>query len=107
MEKIKIEDKSRIDKINFLYPELMNEDAENTIKEAYSSMMSILSSLQETREKVLELEKKYKKASEYWNSIKYLIEYTHPFVYKDDVKEECNWSIRGHGNAIIGKKSVI
>ena len=107
MDKIKIEDKSRIENITFLYPELMNENAEAKFKEVYESMMIILSSLQEAREKVLDLEKKYKEASEYWNSIKHLCKYSHPCIYKDDIIKECGWSIRGHGNAIIGKTSII
>lgn len=107
MEKLRIEDKSRIDKVIFNYPELMNERASELIKEKYSRMISLSNTLQDKRAEIRILEEEERKARKEWEEIKSMITYSHPIVEKEYSKEECNFSIRGHGNDIIGKTSVV
>ena len=107
MEKLRIEDKSRIDKVIFNYPELMNERASELIKEKYSRMISLSNTLQDKRVEIRSLEEEERKARKEWEEIKSMITYSHPIVEKEYNKEECNFSIRGHGNDIIGRTSVM
>ena len=107
MEKLRIEDKSRIDKVIFNYPELMNERASELIKEKYSRMISLSNTLQDKRAEIRSLEEEERKARKEWEEIKSMITYSHPIVEKEYNKEECNFSIRGHGNDIIGRTSVM
>lgn len=106
-EVIKVEDKSRIDKVTFLYPDLMHENAEEVVKERYSRLMSIEKSLQEARCTTRSLEEEYKKAQAEWNQIKVAFTYTHPTTEKKVIKNTCEMIIKGHGNDIIGKTTVM
>lgn len=106
-EVIKVEDKSRIDKVTFLYPDLMHENAEEVVKEKYARLMGIEKSLQEARYKTRSLEEEYKKAQAEWNQIKTAFTYTHPTTEKKVIKETCDMVIKGHGNDIIGRTTVM
>ena len=102
-----IEDKSRIDKITFNHPELMNDKAEDFIREKYQRLISLNNTLHDTRDKVRSLEEEYKEAEKEWNSIKTMITFTHPSRQKEYFKESCSVGIRGHGNDIIGRTSMV
>ena len=106
MEKLKVEDKSRIENVIFIHPELMSSNASEHVKEKYSRMINIDKSLQEKRAEVRSLEEEQKKAREEWESIKKMCTYTHPTIEKEYYKGECNFAIKGHGNDIIGKTTV-
>lgn len=107
MEKLKVEDKSRIDNVIFIHPELMSPNASELVKEKYSRMINIDNSLQEKRAEVRSLEEEQKKAREEWETIKKMCTYTHPTIEKEYYKGECNFAIKGHGNDIIGKTTVM
>lgn len=106
-EKLRIEDKSRIDKITFNHPELMNERASELIKEKYSRMISLSNTLQDKRVEIRSLEEEERKARKEWEEIKSMITYSHPIVEKEYNKGECNFAIKGHGNDIIGRTTVM
>lgn len=105
--KIKVEDKSRIENIIFFHPELMGSNASELVKEKYSRMINIDKTLQEKRAEVRNLEEEQKKAREEWETIKKMCTYTHPIKEKVYHKEVCNFAIKGHGNDIIGKTTVM
>ena len=107
MEKIRIEDKSRIENVIFFHPELMGPNASDLVKEKYARMANIDKSLQDKREEVRNLEEEQKKAREEWETIKRMCTYTHPVKEKEYHKEVCNFAIKGHGNDIIGKTTVM
>lgn len=106
-EVIKVEDKSRIDKVTFLYPDLMCENAEEVVKERYNRLMNTERSLQEARYKTRSLEEEYKKAQAEWNQIKPMFTYTHPTTEKKVINNTCDMVIKGHGNDIIGKTTIM
>lgn len=106
-EILKVEDRSKIDKVIFNYPELMSSGAEDTIKKMYMEMTSLDAELQQARVKVRDLENAVKEAKEKWNSIQNLFTYTHPINEKVYVTESCTFAIQGHGNDIIGKTTVM
>ena len=106
-EKLKVEDKSRIENVIFIHPELMSSNASELVKEKYSRMINIDKSLQEKRAEVRNLEEEQRKAKEEWENIKKMCTYTHPIKEKVYHKEVCNFAIKGHGNDIIGKTTVM
>ena len=106
-EILKVEDRSKIDKVIFNYPELMSSDAEDTIKKMYMEMTSLDDELQQARDRVRDLENAVKEAKEKWHSIQNLFTYTHPINEKVYVIESCAFAIQGHGNDIIGKTTVM
>ena len=93
MEKLKVEDKSRIENVIFIHPELMSSNASVLVKEK--------------RLEVRSLEEEQKKAREEWETIKKMCTYTHPTIEKEYYKGECNFAIKGHGNDIIGRTTVM
>ena len=107
MEKLKVEDKSRIDNVVFYHPELMNEEASELVKVKYARMISLSKTLQDKRAEVRSLEEKEKKVKEEWERISKICTYTHPTIEKEYYKGECNFAIKGHGNDIIGKTTVM
>ena len=107
MEKLKVEDKSRIENVIFTHPELMSSNASELVKEKYSRMINIDKSLQDKRAEVRSLEEEQKKAREEWETIKKMCTYTHPTIEKEYYNGECNFAIKGHGNDIIGRTTVI
>lgn len=107
MEKLRVEDKSRIDNVIFYHPELMNERASELVKEKYARMISLSKTLQDKRAEVRSLEEEEKKAKEEWETIKKMCTYTHPIIEKEYYKGECNFAIKGHGNDIIGRTTVM
>ena len=107
MEKLKVEDKSRIENVIFIHPELMSSNASELVKEKYSRMINIDKSLQEKRAEVRNLEEEQRKAKEEWENIKKMCTYTHPTKEEVYHKEVCNFAIKGHGNDIIGKTTVM
>ena len=106
-EVLVIEDKSRIDKITFNHPELMNDKAEDFVREKYQRLISLNNILHDARDKVRSLEEEYKEAEKEWNSIKTMITFTHPSRQKEYFKESYTVGIRGHGNDIIGRTSIV
>lgn len=106
-EILKIEDKSKIDKVIFNYPELMSSNAEDTIKKMYMEMVSLDTELQQARAKVRDLESTVREAKEKWRSMQNLFTYTHPINEKVYVTESCTFAIQGHGNDLIGKTTVM
>lgn len=107
VEVIKVEDKTRIDKVTFNNPELMSDNAEDLIKKKYTRLVGIEESLQRARQEVRSLEEKYDKAKEEWNRLKTCFTYTHPTRDKEVLKNHCDMVIKGHGNDIIGKTTVM
>ena len=106
-EVIKVEDKSRIDSVTFLYPDLMRDNAEEVIKEKYNRLYNLQQSLYESRETTRKLEGEVAKAQSEWNKIKEFITFTHPSTEKTIIREHCEMVIKGHGNDIIGKTTVM
>ena len=105
-EILKVEDRSKIDKVIFNYPELMSLDAEDTIKKMYMEMTSLDAELQQARVKVRDLENAVKEAKERWHNIQNFFTYTHPTYEKKYIIESCALTIQGHGNDIIGRTTI-
>lgn len=106
-EIIKVEDKSRIESVTFLMPDLMGSKAVEIVKDRYNRLYNLQQSLYKARYKTRELEEEVKKAQAEWNKIATMITYTHPIKEKVYHKEVCNFAIKGHGNDIIGKTTVM
>ena len=106
-EIIKIEDRSIIDKITFNHPELMSDDAESIIREKYNNLIQLDNRIHLLRDELRTLEDQLKLANKEWNIIKNNFEYTHPIKNKTVVKDICTIAIKGHGNDIIGRTTVI
>lgn len=106
-ELLKVEDRSRIDKVIFNYPELMSSDAEDIIKKMYLEMTSLDTKLQQARAEVRDLENAVKEAKERWHNIQNFFTYTHPTCEKKYITEDCTLVIQGHGNDIIGRTTIM
>ena len=74
IQKIKVEDKTRIKHIHFKHPELVNNKAIGLIKAEYKALLEAQGELYEAREKVRNLEKKYAKLEKEWNDKKDLFD---------------------------------
>ena len=109
MEKeiIIVEDKSRIERVIFKHPELISSNAESLIKEKYNRLLSIRNSLSDARLNVRIYEEELKEAEKEWDNIKDMFTLIHPSRQKEYYKEKCSFGIRGHGNDIIGRTSMI
>ena len=68
--KITVKDKTRIKSIRFKFPELMDTDALNVIKDEYYVLMDAKGELYEARERVRFLEKRYDKIKKEWDAKK-------------------------------------
>ena len=77
------------------------------IREKYNRLHNIKASLSDARLNVRIFEEELKEAEKEWNSIKTMITFTHPSRQQEYFKESCSVGIRGHGNDIIGKTSVM
>lgn len=106
-EILKIEDKSRIEKVVFNNPELVNENAEEIVKEKYNRMINLGNTLLETRTKVRSLEEEYKRVQEEWHRLQSFFTYSHPILEKKVTRDTCEMVIKGHGNDIIGRTTVM
>lgn len=106
-ELIKIEDRNRIENIKFKYPELMAEGAEEAIKSIYATLLDTENKLHKTRDLVRSLELKQKELQEKWRELQILFTYSHPAITKTITKETCSLAIKGHGNDIIGRTTVM
>lgn len=106
-EIIKVEDKSRIESVTFIMPDLMGSKAVEVIKDKYNRLYNLQQSLYKARYKTRELEEEVKKAQAEWNKIATMITYTHPYVEKAAIKGHCDMVIKGHGNDIIGRTTVM
>lgn len=58
--KMIVEDRSKVKAVHFKYPEMMNENAQEEIKNDYNELLSLEEELYSAREVVRELEKKKK-----------------------------------------------
>lgn len=56
--KMIVEDRSKVKAVHFKYPEMMNENAQEEIKNDYNELLSLEEELYNAREVVRELEKK-------------------------------------------------
>lgn len=102
-----VEDKSRIERVIFKHPELMSSNAESLIREKYNRLLGIRNSLSDARLNVRIYEEELKEAEKEWDSISKMVTLTHPSRQKEYHTEKCSFGIRGHGNDIIGKTSVV
>ena len=74
IHKVKVEDKARIKNIKFKFPELMDTDALNLIKDEYYTLQETESELHSARETVRSLEKKLAEMEKKWDAKKDLFE---------------------------------
>lgn len=101
-QKLVITDSSKIKKVHFKYPDLLNEDAEIIIKNDYANLMSLKDKLHEYRTRVIELEKAVT------NAEKAFREKTHSCTLEFETYEKeykttvSNLFIGGQGNDILG-----
>lgn len=106
-EIINVENRGEIDKVNFIYPELMASGAELYIKEFYKEMILKEEELHSSREKCIHLETELKELQNKWGEMKRLFTYTHPTKEKVLNINKCTVAIQGHGNDIIGRTTVM
>ena len=106
-EILKLEDKRTLATVEFRFPKLMNADAEELVKKEYEHFISLQDQLQKARENVRNLEEKVKKAQEEWFALQSIISYTYPTREKLVTRDTCSLTIKGHGNDIIGKTTVM
>lgn len=107
VEIINVENRKEIDKINFIYPELMSSDAEDFIKNFYKELQSKEEELHLYRERCNKLEGELKTLQSKWGEMRKLFTYTHPSKEKVLNINKCTVAIQGHGNDIIGRTTVM
>lgn len=106
-EVLKIEDKSRIESITFMYPNLMSNNAETLVKEVFNKIKEKEREIQNLRQQQRGLEEELNKLRDTWNNMSKWFTYTHPVKEKDYIIDKCSIIVKGHGNDIIGKTTVV
>lgn len=85
----------------------MSSNAESLIREKYNRILNIKTSLNDARVNIRNLEEELKEAEKEWDNIKDIFTLIHPSRQKEYHTGKCSFGIRGHGNDIIGKTSVV
>ena len=104
---LKILDQTRIKSVKFIFPDLMNSNAEDIIRTAYKVLLEKERDLSDYRAKVRELEEEVKERRENWNKLQEVIEVTFEEKTTEYKENKAGVAILGCGNDIYGKKSYM
>lgn len=102
IEKLKVTDYSKIKNIEFKYPSLVSEDAEDIIKNRYREILETKEALYSAREVVRELEKSLAKEEEEFRAMTHNCTIEFETYEKEYSTSTSNLFIKGQGNDILG-----
>ena len=75
-----VEDRSKVKAVHFKYPEMMNENAQEEIKNDYNELLSLEEELYNAREVVRELEKKLAEKKKKFDEKEFNAVYCNDFI---------------------------
>lgn len=109
MEVLKIEDRTKISKITFKFPELMGnlDRTEQLIKEEYNKILELENTIQKARRELWSMEDKLKESKALFQKKSQLFEIEYEIKEKEYKTEKCSLMLKGHGNDIIGITNVM
>ena len=109
MEILRTEDRTKISKVIFKFPELMGDldKMEQIIKDEYNKIQELKSSISEARKNLWKQEEELEKRKKKFYDKQSLFELQFEIQEKEYQVEKCSIMIKGHGNDIIGKTNVI
>lgn len=100
--KMIVEDRSKVKAVHFKYPEMMNENAQEEIKNDYNELLSLEEELYNAREAVRELEKKLTEKKKKFDEKTLLCTLEFETSEKDIVNYESHVLLKGMGNDTLG-----
>ena len=100
--KMIVEDRSKVKAVHFKYPEMMNENAQEEIKNDYNELLSLKEELYNAREAVRELEKKLTEKKKKFDEKTSLCTLEFETSEKDIVNYESYVLFKGMGNDTLG-----
>lgn len=102
-QKITITDTSKIKKIEFKYPFMVNEDAERIIKEKHSKLVFFERQLKRAKQEAIDLEQEYNKLKEEFKDITKACKIEYETYDKEYTTRESSLFIAGQGNDTLGR----
>lgn len=100
--KMIVEDRTKVKVVHFKYPEMMNENAQEEIKNDYNELLSLEEELYNAREVVRELEKKLTEKKKKFDEKTLLCTLEFETSEKDIVNYESHVLFKGMGNDTLG-----
>lgn len=100
--KMIVEDRTKVKAVHFKYPEMMNEGAQEEIKNDYNELLSLEEELYDAREVVRELEKKLTEKKKKFDEKTSLCTLEFETSEKDIVNYESYVLFNGMGNDTLG-----
>nr|DAU04168.1 MAG TPA: hypothetical protein [Crassvirales sp.] len=100
--KMIVEDRTKVKAVHFKYPEMMNEGAQEEIKNDYNELLSLEEELYDAREVVRELEKKLTEKKKKFDEKTSLCTLEFETSEKDIVNYESYALLKGMGNDTLG-----
>lgn len=109
MEVLKIEDRTKISKITFKFPELMGnlDKTEQLIREEHNKILELENTIQKARSELWSMEDKLKESKALFQKKSQLFEIEYAVKEKEYNTEKCSLMLKGHGNDIIGVTSIL
>lgn len=103
--KMIVEDRTKVREVHFKYPEMMNEGAQEEIKNDYNELLSLEEELYNAREVVRELEKKLTEKKKKFDEKTLLCTLEFETSEKEVVNYESYVLFKGMGNDTLGHYS--
>ena len=103
--KMIVEDRTKVKEVHFKYPEMMNEGAQEEIKNDYNELLSLEEELYNAREVVRELEKKLTEKKKKFDEKTLLCTLEFETSEKEVVNYESYVVFKGMGNDTLGHYS--
>lgn len=109
MEILRTEDRSKISKVIFKFPELMGDldKMEQIIKDEYNKIQELKASIAEARLNLWKQEEELEKRKKKFHEKSSLFELKFEIKEKEYHVEKCSIMLKGHGNDIIGVTNVM
>lgn len=102
-QKITITDTSKIKKVEFKYPFMVNEDAERIIKEKHLKIVFMERQLRRAKQEVIDLEQEFNKLKEEFKDITKDCKIEYETYDKEYTTRESSLFIAGQGNDTLGR----
>ena len=102
MNKIEIEDRTKVKEVIFKYPTLMSNDAEERIKDDYKTLLDLEEKVYSKREELRALEEKRDKHKSEFDNQKHLFTLIFETKTKEVIKNKTNIKFGNLGNDTLG-----
>lgn len=100
---VKVEDRTTIACVNFKFPDLMNEEAEQKVVAVHKEFLDAQNALYDARDRVRECEGKFEKAKAKWTAIQNIADIEFATIEKEVATPQSNsMFFNGLGNDSIG-----